>query len=103
MRASRSDREGARRRLDSVRDPAQGELAQRHEIRRAEEALDRRGGFVCDVDLAGTQARQQIIGRQIDQLDVVGLIEDVVRQRLALAHAGDLRRRDRSGSPDAGR
>ena len=42
------------------------------------------------VDLAGVQAREQVIRRQIDQLDFVGLVEDAIGQGLALAHAGDL-------------
>ncbi len=44
-----------------------------------------------DVHLAGLESRQQVVGRQVDQLDFVGLVEDPVGQRLALPHAGDLR------------
>ena len=43
------------------------------------------------VHLAGMQARQQIVRRQIDQLELVGLVENMVRKSFALAHAGDLR------------
>ena len=43
------------------------------------------------VDLAGAQPRQQVVRRQVDQLDFIGLVENAVRQGLALSHAGDLR------------
>ena len=51
----------------------------------------RRADFFRHVDLAGVQAREQIVGRQVDELDLVGLVEDAVRHRLALLDAGDLR------------
>src|SRR5215475_9954902 len=34
---------------------------------------------------------EKLFRRQIDQLDLIGFVEDVVRQGLALAHAGELR------------
>ena len=43
-----------------------------------------------DVDLALAEALQQIVGRQIDQLDLVGPLEDRVRDRLAHDDAGHL-------------
>ncbi len=69
----------SRRSLDPIRDLAQRELAERHQIGRPEESLDSGGHFVGHVDLAGPQPGQQIIRRQIDQLDLVRLIEDPVR------------------------
>ncbi len=74
---ARSGWQRARGGLHAVRDPAQRDLAQRHEIRLAEEALDGGRRFIGDVDLAGMQPRDQVVGRQIDQLDVVGLVENV--------------------------
>ena len=41
------------------------------------------------VDLAGPEARQQIRGREVDQFDIIGLIEDAVGNRLLLPHACD--------------
>ena len=35
------------------------------------------------------QARKQVVGRQVDQLDLVGLVEDPVGDRLLLPDAGD--------------
>ena len=52
-----------------------------------ERALGRRG----HVDLALVQALEQLLGRQVDQLDLVGAVEDAVGDGLAHAHAGDLR------------
>ena len=68
----------------AIRDPAQRDLPQRHEILLAEEALDRRRHLVGNVDLAGMEPRDEVIGRQVDQLDVIGLVEHLVGQRLAL-------------------
>ncbi len=59
----------ARSRLDPVRHPAQRDLAQRHQVLLAEEALDGGAGLARDVHLAGVQPRDQVIGRQIDELD----------------------------------
>ena len=76
--------------LHAVRDPAQRDLPQRHEILLAEEALDRGRHFIGNVDLASTEPCDQVVGRQIDQLDVVGLVENLVGQGLALPDAGRL-------------
>ncbi len=83
-------RQRARGGLHPVRNAAQRDLPQRHEILLAEEALDRRRHLIGDVDLAGVKPRDEIVGRQVDQLDVVGLVEHLVRQGLALPHAGGL-------------
>ena len=77
--------------LDAVRHPAQRELAQRDQVALAEETVDRARAFVRHVDLAGLQTREQLVGRQVDELDLVGLVEHAVGHRLAQTHAGDLR------------
>jgi len=51
----------------------------------AEEALDGGSRLLAHIHLAGVQACDQVIGRQIDQLDVVGFVKHMVRQGLALA------------------
>ena len=43
-----------------------------------------------NVDLAFLEALDQIVGREIDQLDGVGAVEHGVRHRLAHAHMRDL-------------
>ena len=48
-------------------------------------------GLLRHVDPALAQPLQQIVGRQVDQLDLVGLVEHAVGHGLELAHAGDLR------------
>ena len=40
--------------------------------------LERRGRLLADVDLALAQALEQLVGRQVDQLDLVGALEDRV-------------------------
>ena len=42
------------------------------------------------VDLALPEALQEVVGRQVDQLDLVGLLEDRIGDRLAHDHPGDL-------------
>ena len=53
--------------------------------------LERPLGLLGDVDLALLQTLDQIVGRQVDQLDGVGAIEDGVGHGLAHAHVRDLR------------
>jgi hypothetical protein len=53
--------------------------------------LQRAFGLFGDVDLALLQALDQIVGREVDQLDSVGEIEHLVGHGLAHPHMGDLR------------
>jgi hypothetical protein len=48
-------------------------------------------GLVRHVSLAVLQSLDQVVRIQIDQLDVVGLVDDRIRHRLAHADAGDAR------------
>ena len=48
------------------------------------------GGLLRHIDLALAQALQQVVGRQVDQLDLVGLLDDAVGHRFADHDAGDL-------------
>jgi hypothetical protein len=70
---------------------AQSELAQRGQVGRREEVLERALGLLGDVDLAFLESLDQIVGRQVDQLDGIGAIEHGIRHRLAHAHMRDLR------------
>ncbi len=69
----------------------QSELAQRGQIGRREEMLQRPLGLFRDIDLSFLQALDQVVRRDVDQFHGIGAIEDGVRHRLADAHAGDLR------------
>ena len=77
--------------VDPLGGAAQRELAQRRQIGRREEMLERALGLLGNVDLAFLEALDQIVGRQIDQLDGVGAIEHGIGHRLAHAHMRDLR------------
>ena len=66
------------------------QLAQRRQVLRLEEILDRARGGVLHIDLAFGQPLEQLVGRKIDQHDLVGLVEHRVRHGLAHAHLGDL-------------
>ena len=69
----------------------QRQFAQRGQVGGREEVLERALGLLGDVDLAFLQTLDQIVRRQIDQLDRIGAVEDPVGNGLAHAHAGDLR------------
>ena len=77
--------------VDALGGAPQGKLAQGGQIARREEVLQRPLGLLRDIDLALLQALDQVVGREVDQLDRVGAVEDRVRHRLAHAHMGDLR------------
>ena len=51
---------------------------------------DRALGLLRHIDLAFVQALDQVLGRQIDNLDVVRLVENAVGHRLAHPDPGDL-------------
>ena len=76
--------------VDALGGAAQRQLAQRGQIARREIMLERALGLLGDIDLALLQARDQIVGRQIDQLDRIGAVEHRIRHRLAHPHMGDL-------------
>ena len=76
-------------RVDPLGGDAHRQLAQRGEIALAEEVLHGAADLVAHIDLALAQPLDQVVGRQVDQLDLVGELQDLVRQGLADAHAGD--------------
>ena len=90
-------RDGARLHLrqqllvDAVGGAAQRQFAQRRQVGRREEVLQRALRLLRDVDLAFLEALDQVFGRQVDQLDGIGAVEDRIRHRLAHAHPRDLR------------
>ena len=75
--------------VDPLRGAAQREFAQRGQVAGREIVADRALGLVRHIDLAVLQPLDQVVGRQVDQLDVVGPVDDRVRHRLAHADAGD--------------
>src|SRR5471030_2260485 len=83
------DAVGAHVVLDAVGGAAQRQLAQRDQIPLAEKILGRAFGLLFLIHLAALQARQQFVGRDIDQHHFVGQVEHRVRHGLADADAGD--------------
>ena len=69
---------------------AQGQFPQGQQVAFAEETLHRVLGLLRDVDLAFLQALQQLLGRDVHQLDLVGPLEQGVRDVLPHQHPGDL-------------
>ena len=76
--------------VDALGGPAQGQFAQREQVAFAKEVAPGPLGLPGQIDLAFAQALQQLIGCQIDEDDLVGLVEDVVGNGLEDAQAGDL-------------
>ncbi|MGY4247384.1 hypothetical protein ACVIIZ_008792 [Bradyrhizobium sp. USDA 4523] len=77
--------------VDPLGGAAQRQLAQRGQIAGREVVFQRPLGLLGHVDLALLQPLDQIVGRQVDQLDRIGTIDHRVRHRLAHPHMGDLR------------
>ena len=76
--------------VDALGGAAQRQLAQRGEIAGREIMLQRALGLLRHIDLAVLQPLDQVVGREVDQLDGVGAVEHGIRHRLAHAHMGDL-------------
>ena len=68
---------------------AQSQLSQGDQVRFLEEAGHGPAGLVGHVHLAFLEAPQQVLGRDVHQLDLVGLVEYRIRDRLAHRDAGD--------------
>ena len=65
--------------VDALGGLAEGELAERRQVARRKIVLERPLGLLGDIDLAFLQALDQVVGRQVDELDRVGAVEDRVR------------------------
>ena len=76
--------------VDALGGAPQRELAQRDQVALAEEVLQRARRRLGHVDLALVQALDQLVGRKIDELDLVRVVEHVVGHRLPDPDAGDL-------------
>ena len=75
--------------VDALRRAPEREFAQRREIARREIVVQRPLRLGRDIDLALLQALDQIVRRDVDDLDVVGLVEDRIRHGFTYAHPGD--------------
>ncbi len=76
--------------VDAVGGRAQRQLAQRDEVALAEKIIGREPRLLGKVDLSLFQALDQVVGRQVNQLDFVGLLDDGVGDCLADDDVGDL-------------
>ena len=77
--------------VDPLGGAPQRQFAQRGQVARREIMLQRALGLLGDIDLALLQPLDQVVGREVDQLDGVGAVEDRVRHGLAHPHMRDLR------------
>ena len=68
---------------------SQRQLAQRDQIALAKEILRSALGLLRHIDLAGFQARQQLVGGHVHQNQLIGCVEHGVGHGLVDAYAGD--------------
>ena len=78
-------------RVDPLRRAPQRQLAQGNQMPLLEKVVDRPPGLLGHVHLAFAQPFDQVVGRDVDQLDFVGLVEHAVGHRFADLHVRDLR------------
>src|SRR5271154_172250 len=76
--------------IDPVGGAAQCKLAQRGEVCRRKEMLERALRLSGNVDFPLLEPLDQIVGRQINELDGIGAVEYGIRHCLAHAYMGDL-------------
>ena len=76
--------------VNAVGGAAESEFAERDQVAFAEKILDGRGGLFRQVHFAFLHALEQVVGRQVDELDLVGAIEQKIRHGLAYVDARDL-------------
>ncbi len=79
--------------VDSVGDPQQGEFSQRAQVSCSEVVAERGVDSVTGVDVAVRDSAAQRLGGHVDEFDLVGAADDVVRDRLSLLDSGDARER----------
>ena len=77
--------------VDTLGGAAQRQLAQRGQVARREIVLDRPRCRLRKIDLAVMQTLDQVVRRQVDDLDIVGPVDDGIGHGLAHPDAGDLR------------
>ena len=77
-------------RIDRLRGPPQRQLAKRRQIGFREEVTERARRFLRKIDFAGFQPLDQLVGRNVDNLDLRHF-KDAVRHRLADAHPRETR------------
>ena len=76
--------------VDALGGPPQRQLAQRGQVARRKIMLERALGLLGNVDLALFQPLDQIVRRQVDQLNGIGAVENRIRHGFPHPHVGDL-------------
>ncbi len=76
--------------VDPLGQPQQGQLAQGGEVADAEVVGQGRVDLLGRVDVAVRHPAAQRLGGHVDELDLMGAADDLVRHGLVLRHAGDL-------------
>ena len=74
--------------VDALRGAPQRQLAQRRQVAGREVALDGALRRLRHIDFSRLQPLDQVVGREVDDLDVVGAIDDRIRDGLAARERG---------------
>jgi hypothetical protein len=77
-------------RVYAIGSTTQGQLAQGNQVALTKKVAYGLFGLLRRIDFALTQSLQQVIGWQVDELHLIGLFQDGIRNRFADHHAGDL-------------
>ena len=75
--------------VDPIGDPEESQLSQRREVAGTEVVPERHVDLVGAVDVAVGESPPQGLGCHVDELDLIGGANRVIRHRLPLADAGD--------------
>ena len=75
--------------VDRIGGTAHGEFTQGGQISRREVVAKRALRLIGRIDLALPKALYEFVRRQVDQLDLIGALQDRVRNRLAHTHPRD--------------
>ena len=82
--------DGAACAADRLRDEAERDLPQRRKIAGAEEVRERGVDLLRGIDVAVAHALAQRLGRDVDELDLIGMVQHLVGEGLAHGNARDV-------------
>ena len=82
--------DGAACAADRLRDEAERDLPQRRKVAGPEEVRERGVDLLRGIDVAVTHALAQRLGRDVDELDLIGMVQHLVGEGLAHGNARDV-------------
>src|SRR5271169_1536567 len=76
--------------IDAISGAPERKLPERNQVALSKKIFNRRRGLFRHIDLALIHALQQVVGRQIYKLDLIGPVEQEIRYSLPYVDARDL-------------